>query len=79
MNAGLPPILVMGDDIYMPVKAEKSLDDVTEISEILLDETGEIVNAPKTAKNMFLQKFSDETLPVGHYWTPFPRIVSKMF
>lgn len=78
LAAGLPPLLVMGDDDYFPV-SDKIENQIDKMAEIALEELGMVINPPKTADDMFVQKFTDETLPEGQYWTPFPRIVSKSF
>lgn len=76
MSNGLPPLLVMGDDDLLPVK---SIEQIEDMKSILLEEFGMVIHPDKTYHSMFLQKFTDESLDTGQYWTPFPRIVSKFF
>lgn len=50
INAGLPPLLVMGDDIYMITPTENQTEYKNKKSEILKDELGMSQSESKAAK-----------------------------
>lgn len=67
LNAGLSPMLVMGDDNLFPINSDNADQILKEMSIILEEELGMEMNPTKVEQSMFLQKFTDETLPDGQY------------